>query len=180
MSARAPASTGRRHSVQRQTMGNLEPGPRAPGRRGGAAPWDNERGEGSGHLAPPGMRAAARQSPGGAAGAQVTRGPSAPAGGGGRGAGGGPGEVSAATAAAPPASYLHVADDGLEEASERAAFLLYHSLHFPGAGRQRTLPGPPGLRGAGARSPASNPTSDSQPPLPRGPSARGRLFSAPR
>lgn len=28
-------------------------------------------------------------------------------------------------------SYLHVAYDGLEEPSERATFLLYHSLHFP-------------------------------------------------
>lgn len=43
-----------------------------------------------------------------------------------------------AAAAAPPATYLHVADDGLEEASERAAFLLDHSLHFPGAGGDGT------------------------------------------
>lgn len=31
----------------------------------------------------------------------------------------------------PTAPYLHVAYDGLEEPSERATFLLYHSLHFP-------------------------------------------------
>lgn len=31
----------------------------------------------------------------------------------------------------PSVSYLHVADDGLEEPSERTTFLLYHSLHFP-------------------------------------------------
>lgn len=52
----------------------------------------------------------------------------------GTGAGGRRGLRAAVAAAAPPASYLHVADDGLEEASERAAFLLNHSLHFPGAG----------------------------------------------
>lgn len=44
-----------------------------------------------------------------------------------------------------PPDYLHVADDGLEEASESAAFLLDHSLHFPsavgGRGRELTLRG---------------------------------------
>ena len=52
------------------------------------------------------------------------------------------GQCAAATAvAAPPASYLHVADDGLEEASKRAAFLLNHSLHFPSVGKERTHTG---------------------------------------
>lgn len=63
-------------------------------------------------------------------------------------------EPAAGSAAAPPASYLHVADDGLEEASERAAFLLNHSLHFPGAGRVRAhTRGRWTARGAGASSP---------------------------
>lgn len=42
----------------------------------------------------------------------------------------------------PAASHLHVADDGLEEPSERATFLLDHSLHFPrpGGGTKRRDP----------------------------------------
>lgn len=93
--------------------------------------------------------------------------------------------TAAAAAAAPRASYLHVADDGLEEASERAAFLLNHSLHFPGAGKQRThtrgrldcARGRGSLTSEGI-SPSERPTSNSQPLLQRGQSARDRLFSA--
>lgn len=38
---------------------------------------------------------------------------------------------SAAGSPGRPGPYLHVADDGLEEPSERATFLLDHRLHFP-------------------------------------------------
>lgn len=85
----------------------------------------------------------------------------------------------AGASAAPPATYLHVADNGLEEASERAAFLLNHSLHFPGAGKDRTH-----TRGCldcardrcshtpGGILPSGRPTSDSQPLLRRGRTAQ--------
>lgn len=59
-------------------------------------------------------------------------------------------------AAAPRASYLHVADDGLEEASKRAAFLLDHSLHFPGAAGTGPALGAAALRtGPGSLSPGA-------------------------
>lgn len=88
-------------------------------------------------------------------------------------------------AAAPPASYLHVADDGLEEASKRAAFLLDHSLHFPGAAGTGHALGAaalrtgPGSLSPGAVSPWERPTSGSPPVLQRARGARNLLHSAP-
>lgn len=89
-------------------------------------------------------------------------------------------------AAAPPASYLHIADDGLKEASKRAAFLLDHSLHFPGA----TGTGPalgaaalrtgPGSLSPGAVSPWERPASGSPRVLQRARGARDPLRSAPQ
>lgn len=89
-------------------------------------------------------------------------------------------------AAAPPVSYLHVADDGLEEASERAAFLLDHSLHFPGAAGTGHALGAAALRtGPGSLSPGAvlpweRPTSGSPPVLQRARGARNLLHSAPQ
>lgn len=88
-------------------------------------------------------------------------------------------------AAAPPASYLHVADDGLEEASKRAAFLLDHSLHFPGAAGTGHALGATALRtGPGSLSPGAvslreRPTSGSPAVLQRARGARNLLHSAP-
>lgn len=130
------------YSSDRQWKTWSQGGPEPPEERAEAAPWDKERGEARGSRRPPARvaRLMTTRSRGPAVCAGDAGRLRAPAGGRrshrGRVQGGRPAGRRSPEEVRARGYYLHVADDGLEEASERAALLLNHSLHFPGAGRR--------------------------------------------